>query len=189
MRKRIAFAALVALSLALFITSGTLAYFSDDAKADNVITTGGVDIELKEMAIPEDGGDPVPFEDREGVMPGMEISKIVTVVNTGESPAYVRVKVGKEIVLSNGSSENVDSSLIYYNTNTKDWTEKDGYYYYREAVEPNTETTPLFTTVTFDKEMGNMYQNCTAHINVSADAVQVANNGSSALEAAGWSAE
>ena len=47
---------------------------------------------------------------------------------------------------------------------------------------------PLFTTVTFAPEMGNEYQNSTAHIDVKADAVQVANNGDAVLEAAGWPA-
>ena len=186
MRKRIAFAAVLALCLALFVTSGTLAYFSDESKADNVITTGGIDIELKEMAIPEGGGDPVPFKDRENIMPGMEVSKIVSVENKGESPAYVRIKVDKEIILAGGSTQKPDLSLLYYDVNTKDWTEKDGYYYYNAVLEPKAETTPLFTAVTFDKKMDNLYQGCEAHIDVAADAVQVANNGSTALEAAGW---
>ena len=186
MRKRIAFAAVLALSLALLITGGTLAYFSDEAKADNVITTGGIDIELKEMAIPEGGGDPVPFEDRENVMPGMEVSKIVSVVNKGDSPAYIRVKVDKRIELAGGSTANADTSLVYCDVNTKDWTEKNGYYYYNTVLEPKAETKALFTKVTFDKDMGNMYQGSSAYISVVADAVQVANNGATALEAAGW---
>jgi len=186
MRKRIAFAAVLALSLALLITGGTLAYFTDEAKTDNVITTGGIDIELKEMAIPEGGGDPVPFKDRENIMPGMEVSKIVSVVNKGESPAYIRVKVDKKIKLVNGSTENADPSLVYYDVNKKDWTEKDGYYYYNKVLEPKAETEALFTTVTFNIAMGNLYQGSKAYIDVNADAVQVANNGASALEAAGW---
>jgi len=34
--------------------------------------------------------------------------------------------------------------------------------------------------------MDNLYQGCKAEIDVFAQAVQVANNGASALEAAGW---
>ena len=43
-----------------------------------------------------------------------------------------------------------------------------------------------FTTVTFDPKMGNVYQNSTAHVDVNAYAVQSANNGTGALDAAGW---
>ena len=34
--------------------------------------------------------------------------------------------------------------------------------------------------------MGNVYQNSTAHVDVNAYAVQYANNGTGALDAAGW---
>jgi len=37
--------------------------------------------------------------------------------------------------------------------------------------------------------MGNEYQNCTVSVDVSAQAVQVANNGADVLEAKGWPAE
>ena len=45
------------------------------------------------------------------------------------------------------------------------------------------------TTVTFDAaKMDNIYQNCTAKIEVQAHAVQVANNGDTVLDATGWPA-
>jgi len=48
----------------------------------------------------------------------------------------------------------------------------------------------LFWEVVFSGvNMTNEYQNCTIEIDVDAQAVQTANNGSSVLEAAGWSAE
>ena len=46
----------------------------------------------------------------------------------------------------------------------------------------------LFDTVTFAPQMGNEYQNCTANIKISAQAVQTANNGKTVLEAKGWPA-
>lgn len=45
---------------------------------------------------------------------------------------------------------------------------------------------PVFTTVTFDGTMDNLYQNCTTTISVAAQATQSANNGTSALTATGW---
>ena len=47
-------------------------------------------------------------------------------------------------------------------------------------------TAPLFTVVRFAAEMDNLYQNSTATIDVTVEAVQQANNGATALEAAGW---
>ena len=41
-------------------------------------------------------------------------------------------------------------------------------------------------TVTFDKQMGNDYQNSTAQVYVFAQATQVANNGERAQDAQGW---
>lgn len=170
-------------------TGGTNAFFAYEEKAHNVITTGAVAIELIEMMDPENDGELVPFEDQDGVMPGADVSKIVTIKNSGEQPAYVRIKVEKSFILSNGTSENIDLSLASCDINTKDWTEKDGYYYYNTALEVGNETEPLFTTVTLAEEMGNMYQNSKLIIDVSAQATQVANNGTHALEALGWPEE
>ena len=47
-------------------------------------------------------------------------------------------------------------------------------------------TEPIFTAVTFKSDMGNEYQNATATVDIAAQAVQSANNGKNALEAAGW---
>lgn len=63
---------------------------------------------------------------------------------------------------------------------------KDGYYYYKEALKPGEVTAPIFTAVTFKPEMGNEYQNATATVDVSAQAVQTANNGDTVMDAKGW---
>jgi len=47
----------------------------------------------------------------------------------------------------------------------------------------------LFTKVIFSATMSNMYQNSKAVIDVTAQATQVANNGTCALDAAGWPAD
>ena len=167
-------------------TLGTAAYFTSKDVAHNVITTGDIDIELKEMHIPEEGKNPVPFEDKTGVMPGMEISKIVTVVNTSDNEAYVRVRVQKNIELKNGVQGDVDLSLLTMDFDTVNWTEKDGFYYYNEPLAPGGETEALFTTVSFSRSMGNLYQESTATIDVNAQATQVKNNGSTVLDAKGW---
>lgn len=168
------------------VASGTLAYFTASETAHNVITSGGVAIQLHEFS--ERGNEElVPWQDVDGVMPGAEISKIVTVENTGASDAWVRVKVDKTIILADGEKGNPEVMKL----DIKDafWTEQDGYYYYNDPLAPGETTPPLFTTVTFDPKMGNEYQGSTAHIDVKADAVQVANNGETVLDALGWPKE
>ena len=155
------------------LTLGTAAFFSAETTAHNVITTGGVEIELREWA---DEARETPFEDVTGVLPGAEIVKIAEVENTGASEAWIRVGVTKSIRLA--GSGRADLSLVSLDINTADWTlGKDGFYYYNTALKPG--------EVTAD-EMGNEYQNAAAAVDVAAQAVQTANNGASALDAAGW---
>lgn len=171
------------LSLAAY---GTTAYFTAEDTAVNVITAGNVRIELQETAILEEGGDPVPFEDVIGVMPGGEASKIVEVKNTGDKTAYIRIRLEKKLALAEGVAGETDPGLIGLNIDTESWTEKDGYFYYNEPLAAGQTTKPLFTAVSFSKEMSDLYQNSKVIISVKASAVQADNNGNSALEAAGW---
>ena len=160
---------------------GSIAYFTAEDTARNVITAGKVKIELQEKMLTSDGEKTVPFEDRLGVMPGSEVSKIVEVKNTGGQDAWVRVSVNKAIELAEGVEGEVDLSLISFDLNTDYWTEKDGFYYYTAKLTPGQTTEPLFTAVTFAKTM-----NSKAILTVNAYATQTVHNGSTALEAAGW---
>lgn len=187
MKKKIA-ALVVFIAVAVMSISGTMAYFTADNIATNVITSGNIKIDLVEMEKTADG-ELVPFENKDGVMPGDQISKIVTVKNTGDNPAYIRVQVNKTVTLASGIVSETGSDLITCDYNTSNWTYKDGYYYYNEALAPGAETEPLFTTVVFSSAMGNMFQNCSAQIDVKAFAVQVKNNGANVFEAAGWPVE
>ncbi len=189
---------LKALGLALLlvllgsVSAGTLAYFTADEAAHNVITSGGVDIDLVEKTINEDGElVPFPEEGVDGVMPGADVSKIVTVTNTGASEAWVRVKLTRKVTPEEGRTLTDEGALITYEiANPEKWTLKDdGYYYYSDRVAAGETTVPIIEWVKFAPAMGNEYQNCTAEVDVSAQAVQTANNGTSAAEAAGWPEE
>ena len=186
MKKKIALIVVIISLIAMGI-SGTMAYFTADSTATNVITAGNIDIDLIEMEKTDEGLK--PFENKEGVMPGDVISKIVTVKNTGDNEAYIRVQVEKIIKLAGDAAGSAELSLLSCDINTADWTLKEGYYYYNKPLAAGEETTPLFETVTFSAEMDNLYQNCEAQIDVNAYAVQVKNNGATVFEAAGWSAE
>ena len=180
MKRKLLILSVLAICIAT-LAAGTLAYFTSEGKAHNVITTGGVEIAVQEWA---DEDKTKPFENLTGVMPNTTVTKIAEIKNTGASDAWVRVKVEKNIKLQGEGTP--DTGLVELTLNTTDWTEKDGYYYYKEALKPGEVTTPIFTTVTFDANMGNEYQNATASVDVFAQAVQTANNGASAMPANGW---
>lgn len=182
MKRRIFITAVIVICLSL-LAYGTLAYFTAEDIAHNVITSGAIHIKLLEWK-DEAKTTPFPEEGIHGVMPGTDITKIVEVKNTGSNSAWIRVKVEKEIVLTDGSEP--DLGLMTLDFDETSWEYKDGYYYYNEALEPGEVTAPLFATVSFDADMGNAYQNSTASVKVTAYATQVANNGNSAVEAAGW---
>lgn len=187
MKKKLLIGAMLVLVLGLTVM-GTSAFFTQEETAHNVVTTGGIDIELIEKAIVD--GEEVDFKDVYGVLPGADVSKIVTVRNIGENEAFIRVSVKKSIDLAEGVEGEPDLSLITFDFNTDDWTEgKDGYWYCSKPLGIGETTPALFTTVSFSKSMDNMYQKCAAHVDIKVQAVQTANNGKTALEAAGWPKE
>lgn len=185
MKKKLFVCACIAICFSI-VAYGTIAYFSYEDTATNVITAGDVKIDLQEWAVPDGGGEPVPFEDAVDVMPGMEVSKIVQVKNIGSQAAWVRISLDKSIVLAEGVEGEIDLSLVSYDLNTKYWTEKDGCYYYNTLLFPDETTEPLFTKVIFSPSMSNMYQHSKAVIEVDAQATQVIHNGETVFEATGW---
>lgn len=180
MKRKLLIVSVLAILVAV-TAAGTLAYFTDNGTAHNVITTGNVDIELNEWA---DEARTQPFQDKTGVMPGTKVTKIVEVKNTGTGAAFVRLYVEKNVYDAN--QEPMQSDPVSLNFNDTDWTYSDGYYYYNRPLEPGKTTEPLFTAVIFDPLMDNKYQNATAHVKVIAYAVQSANNGDSPQAAKGW---
>lgn len=184
MKKR--FAILSALMVCMGIAvSGTLSNFTVPATARNVITAGSIRIQLNEMSRLENGT-LVPYEDRQTVMPGQQVSKIVTVSNTGQNAAYVRLLLdGGADTETKNQSEGVPS-WMGLDLNTGDWTEKDGAFYYNTPLKPGEQTQPLFTTVTFSADMGNEHQGSRTSLHIAAQATQADNNGGQSWLAAGW---
>ena len=188
----------IALTIAVIVIAtsiyATIAYFTASDKVTNVITAGNVKIELKEMMLTEDSDTPVPFESKSGIMPGTEISKIVTVKNTGNNAAYIRISVRNVICKLTDNGFLIDEQLtdkmeayVAFNFNDKDWTYKDdGYYYYNNALAADEETAPLFTKAEISGRTPDDYQNSQLRIDITAHATQVANNGTDVFGAAGW---
>lgn len=186
MKRKLFVCALIVICFSI-VAYSTIAYFSHEDTATNVITAGNVKIDLQEWSIAEDTGERMPFKDVLNVMPGTELSKIVEIKNTGEQSAFVRISLEKSIRFAEEVEAEADISLMGYDINKEYWTEKDGYYYYNTILLPGETTEPLFTKVIFADSMGNLYQNSTATIRVNAQATQAAHNGVTVLEADGWS--
>ena len=184
MKRRILIISILIACLSL-VSVGTAAFFTAEDTATNVITASNLSIELVESAV-NDEGKTVPFRDVVGVVPGMEVSKIVRVENTGDAAAYIRIRMETTITLAAGKEGQVDLSLVTVDLNTADWTEKDGYHYCNVPVAAGEATPPLFTAVTFDPSMDNLYAESIIKLNIDAQATQAKNNGASALEATGW---
>lgn len=102
MKKKIIALCLIVALAATAVIGGTLAYFTDNDKAENVFTVGKVDIILTEPNWTSTGSQDAP-----AVYPGEPLAKDPTVtVADGSNPCFVRLKVtgldqfgtGKEIV-------------------------------------------------------------------------------------------
>ena len=172
--------------------AGTLAFFNGDVTAHNVITTGKVGIAVNEYAKYDTDKtvERVKYENNQtGIMPGAKVDKIVVVSGEdGTADAWVRVKFTKSIQLADGKQGEVDLNLIKLEIGTGWIDGKDGWYYYDKAVKAGEEAAPALKSVEFDAAMDNTYQGATATVDVEAQAVQCANNGTSAQTASGWPA-
>ena len=170
MKRKLVLTSAVVLILAL-LAAGTFAYFTKDARATNVITTGTIDITLNDEIR---GGEKTGTGWKlEGVMPGQAVEKKVSITNNGSAEAWLRVKLavrvtvdGEEMPLTFGDGQ----SVLLFATGDG-WLAQDGYYYYRNATKSGATTEQLFSSLQL-----NAYQGCTVTVDVLAQAVQVKNN-------------
>lgn len=189
MKRKLVLTSAVVLILAL-LAAGTFAYFSKDARATNVITTGTINIELNDSIT---GGTAVKDGDKvtgytiSDVMPGQPVEKIVSVTNTGTSPAWLRVKLDISVTMAAGKTdtwkgENVVTFTPNMNTETGEgwFLAEDGYYYYDKPVAAGASTLKFFVedSLMLNPQLPNDYQGCTVTVAVLAQAVQVKNNDS-----------
>lgn len=171
MNKRKIITLLAALTLVGAVGVGaTLAYFTDNEAATNVITMGHVDVELDEPNFDtEDGEDDKTIED---ILPGETIVKDPTItVGKDSKDAYIRAKIeftglddNQQVELLNNI--NVDTTVWYL--------AEDGYYYYNAMVKAGSKVV-LFDEVVIPQEWGNEVANLKFEINVSAEAIQADN--------------
>lgn len=184
MKRKLVLTSAVVLILAL-LAAGTFAYFTKNARATNVITTGTISIQLNDE-IKETGAEKTDTGwTLSGVMPGQPVEKIVSVTNTGTSPAWLRVKLDISVTGANGKPLDLtfgDKQDVLTFTTGDGWFYHDGYYYYSAPVAEKTSTADFFAkkdgqpTLMLNPQLPNDYQGCTVTVAVQAQAVQVKNN-------------
>lgn len=167
-KRRLWLLALCAGLLAALAAGGTLAYFTDEDKAENVFAVGNVDIALTEPG----------WQDAQSVCPGQVLDKDPRIANTGRNPCFVRVNVTnlEQFVRAYGTQAMI--GLRYRGAaghNTADWTlAADGCYYYFSGgsgvLESGETTGPVFDQVVMPTALTNNAQ--TLPIIVTAQAVQ-----------------
>ena len=190
MKKKALYIAIVVICLAL-ITGGTYAYFSTSDTARNVITSGGIEVKVVEQQLVNGTLQPYPSQPIP-VMPATTVSKIVSVQSTKQA-AWVRMNYTLTVYDADGKKMEIPADelakVIVITPDATNWTQKDGWWYYNTAIASGETTKPLFEEVAFSgPHMDNKYQSCTVVIDVTAQAVQKANNGATVLEALGWPA-
>lgn len=186
-KRKLLLIAVIILILAV-TAGGSVAFFTAEDTAHNVITTGSVDISVVETMLDGTERKDFPSEGITGVLPGMTVSKIVQIRNTGGAEAWIRVRVG--VSARNAAQEDLNTDVVRFSVEDPWIDGGDGYYYYTRAVPPAGDTDILFREVRFDPNMGNEYQNSTVYVTVEAEAVQTANNpipaGGTVGDVAGW---
>ena len=183
MKRKLVLTSAVVLILAL-LAAGTFAYFTKNARATNVITTGTISIQLNDKI--QGGQKTGSGWTLSGVMPGQAVEKAVSVTNTGTSPAWLRVKLdisvtganGKPLDLTFGDKQDVLTFTPQMKEGKGWFLAEDGYYYYSKPVAADDETERLFQsgTLMLNPQLPNDYQGCAVTVAVQAQAVQVKNN-------------
>lgn len=189
MKKKIIIALAILACLTVTV-GGTLAWFVTYGTARSVITSGGIDVEVVEQQMVD--GKPVPYPSKPiQIVPATSVSKVVSAKSL-DAPAWVRMTYVTTVLDANGKvkdfpADSVAKAIIVH-INDTNWTEKGGWWYYKDALAVDEVSTPLIESVSFSgPDMGNEYQNCRLLVTVFAQAVQQANNGDTALDAMGWS--
>ena len=163
--------AAVALVAAVGIGS-TLAYFTDKADTQNVVTFGHVEISLAEPKFEElttAEGATKPSYEITNVVPGQKITKdpTITVAETSET-AYLRAKIVLDENLTDEEKADLENGIAL----ASGWKKSaDGYYYYNNKVKAG-KSVVFFKEVTIPEKWDNKFANKSITIDVQAEAIQ-----------------
>ena len=179
----------------IIFAAETLAYFTHFTGASqNTINSGNLDMSLVQV---NDNGSFDWSAEPIRIMPASTYAYGgVGVVNSGNIPMYIRIKVEKTIIqseheISPGWEGMIDCNFAASNHSLPDeqqhlWIYHEGYYYYKIALVPGEQTTALFDTVLFSPEMGNEFNNSSIQFKLICQAVQSGGNSADPTTAWGW---
>ena len=171
--------------LLTFFTQTSLAFYTTIGRATNVVTTGEIRFIIHETT---DQGTPFP-EEGVYIVPGDVVSKQVSVESACEQPFYLRVK----LVYGVDEQELTSEECFRVNINEEYWQLVDGWYYYKDVVQPGQTTPYVFSQVEIvGSEVDNSYLGKTLTLSVVAQGVQSVHNpvnGTNTYEASGWPEE
>ncbi len=161
--KSLSFAIIACALVAILNISFTLAAWTTEKTTYNKVTANTVQGEIKEI-----------YEQGQTIVPNVDIEKNVWVKNTGSADAFVRASIKYQF--DDGTP--LDEEDISFTLNTADWYDGgDGYYYYRHALRPSEESSPLFESFKINGEMKNSEVGKTGRIIIHTDFVQAEENG------------
>ena len=170
--------------IGLAMIGGTSAFLVANGHTAEMVATEGVDVKVTEMV--HEGGEPRPFENIEGAMPGDKFSKVTEVWGVGRDAAWVRAKLKETGVKADGTAATTENALIV-DIDRVHWLDPgDGYYYYNAMLEQGQKTHPLMTMVAVRDDLGDEHQGAKFNMELVVEVVQAAQNGNSVLEARGW---
>lgn len=129
MKKKMILLAVAAAAIvtAALTAGGTLAFFTGEAKVDNVITMGNVSVSLTEPDFSSSTGGTLSVS---GVTPGLSIHKDPTVTNTGDNDAYVRCKVTVTGELDDSQKSQLLNGIVF----KEGWVQSGDYYYFQNPL-------------------------------------------------------
>ena len=114
-KKLIAIFLCVALA-AVAVVGASLAYFTDTDKADNVFTTGKVDISIKENFEQNSKLLPATGSAQAGTLENGVDKEVAVTVNTGSEDTFVRVHIAIPSILDDGASTfDAENNVLHFN--------------------------------------------------------------------------
>lgn len=156
--------ALSLVAVAAVGVGSTLAYFTDNEAATNVLTMGNVNISLIEDK----------WEgDKAGVVPGASYEKNPTViVENGSADCYVRVSLVYDGLSEEQIAQFTDENTTDGNLDIKEGWVKSGDYYYYQGVMKAGESQTMFENILIPYSWGNEMVGKQISLTVKAEAIQ-----------------
>lgn len=147
--------------------SGAYAAFSDSVTVKNHITTGDINISLKEYQ--KRNGKETSYKNPVEVLPGNFISKIPRITNLG-MPCWIRAKISfqNNMETEEGFEEKHIEGI------SRDWKKRGEYYYYTKTLNTG-DSVDFFTGVSVPSFWAEEHSGQKLQIGIQADAIQAAN--------------